>query len=45
MQVGRKVIGGEAIMILTVDKAVPKDVLVQLTTLEDLNMAQEIVLE
>lgn len=45
MQVGRKVIGGEAIMILTVDKAVPKDVLVQLTTLEDLNMAQEIVLD
>lgn len=44
MQVGRKVIGGEAIMILTVDKDVPKDVLVKLTGLNDLNTALEIIL-
>ncbi|WP_054957152.1 phosphoglycerate dehydrogenase [Paenibacillus dakarensis] len=44
MQVGRKVIGGEAIMFLTVDKDVPKEVLVKLTGLADLNSAQEIVL-
>lgn len=45
MQVGRKIIGGAAIMILTVDKAVPKDVLVQLTDLPELNRAVEIVLD
>ncbi|MFB5675529.1 phosphoglycerate dehydrogenase [Paenibacillus terreus] len=45
MQVGRKVIGGEAIMILTVDKAVPKQVLIELAGLSDVNSAQEIVLE
>lgn len=44
MQVGRKIIGGEAIMILTVDKAVQKDVLTQLTTLPGLNGAIEITL-
>ncbi|WP_434750525.1 phosphoglycerate dehydrogenase [Paenibacillus amylolyticus] len=44
MQVGRKIIGGAAIMILTVDKEVPKDVLVQLTALPELNTAVEIVL-
>ncbi|NMO96942.1 phosphoglycerate dehydrogenase [Paenibacillus lemnae] len=44
MQVGRKVVGGEAIMFLTVDKDVPKEVLVKLTALSDLNTAQEIVL-
>ncbi|MDO7905103.1 phosphoglycerate dehydrogenase [Paenibacillus sp. JX-17] len=44
MQVGRKIIGGEAIMILTVDKAVPKEVLIDLTGLEELNTASEIVL-
>ncbi|MDR9853784.1 phosphoglycerate dehydrogenase [Paenibacillus sp. VCA1] len=44
MQVGRKIIGGEAIMILTVDKAVQKDVLTQLTTLPGLNSAIEITL-
>lgn len=45
MQVGRKVIGGEAIMMLTVDKAVPKQVLGELTSLPGLNTAQEVVLE
>ncbi|MFM9279011.1 phosphoglycerate dehydrogenase [Paenibacillus jiagnxiensis] len=45
MQVGRKVIGGEAIMMLTVDKAVPKQVLIELAGLSDVNSAQEIVLE
>jgi D-3-phosphoglycerate dehydrogenase len=44
MQVGRKIIGGAAIMILTVDKAVQKDVLNQLTTLPELNRAIEITL-
>ncbi|WP_136606220.1 phosphoglycerate dehydrogenase [Paenibacillus dokdonensis] len=44
MQVGRKIIGGAAIMILSVDKAVQKDVLVQLTTLAELNRAIEITL-
>ncbi|WP_348619954.1 phosphoglycerate dehydrogenase [Paenibacillus polymyxa] len=44
MQVGRKIVGGEAIMILTVDKAVPKDVLIQLVGLPELNTAQEVVL-
>ena len=44
MQVGRKVIGGEAIMLLTVDKNVPKDVLIKLTGLSDLNTAQQIAM-
>lgn len=44
MQVGRKIIGGAAIMILSVDKAVQKDVLIQLTTLAELNRAIEITL-
>ncbi|MED5017675.1 phosphoglycerate dehydrogenase [Paenibacillus chibensis] len=44
MQVGRKIIGGAAIMILTVDKAVQKEVLSQLTTLPELNRAIEITL-
>ena len=44
MQVGRKVIGGEAIMLLTVDKDVPKDVLVKLAGLSELNTAQQIAL-
>ncbi|GAB6990340.1 phosphoglycerate dehydrogenase [Paenibacillus pini] len=44
MQVGRKIIGGSAIMILTVDKAVHKDVLAQLIALPELNNAEEIVL-
>jgi D-3-phosphoglycerate dehydrogenase len=44
MQVGRKVIGGAAIMVLGVDKAVPKDVQAQVTALPDLNSAKEIQL-
>jgi len=44
MQVGRKIEGGEAIMILTVDKDVPKQVLVELTDLPNLKTAQEVVL-
>jgi D-3-phosphoglycerate dehydrogenase len=42
MQVGRKIIGGAAIMVLGVDKAVPKNVLTELTTLPELNSAKEI---
>ncbi|CAJ1314514.1 phosphoglycerate dehydrogenase [Paenibacillus sp. PK4536] len=44
MQVGRKQEGGEAIMILTVDKDVNKDVLSALVDLPNLNKAQEVVL-
>lgn len=44
MQVGRKVVGGEAIMLLTVDKDVPSDVLIKLAGLSELNTAQQIVL-
>ncbi|MEW4370321.1 phosphoglycerate dehydrogenase [Paenibacillus kandeliae] len=44
MQVGRKNEGGEAIMILTVDKDVPKEVLLGLVELPNLNTAQEVVL-
>ncbi len=44
MQVGRKVIGGAAIMVLGVDKGVPKQVLGELTALPDLNNAKEIQL-
>jgi D-3-phosphoglycerate dehydrogenase len=44
MQVGRKVIGGAAIMVLGVDKGVPKQVLSELTALPDLNNAKEIQL-
>lgn len=43
MQVGRKLVGGEAIMVLTVDKAVTKDVLDDLTKLPELNKAQHII--
>lgn len=39
MQVGRKLVGGEAIMVLTVDKDVPKEVLNELTKLPELNKA------
>ena len=42
MQVGRKLVGGEAIMVLTVDKSVPKDVLAELSRLPDLENAKEI---
>ncbi len=44
MQVGRKVIGGEAIMVLGVDKDVPKAVIGQLVALPELNSAKEIQL-
>ncbi|GJM80050.1 hypothetical protein HMSSN139_25460 [Paenibacillus sp. HMSSN-139] len=44
MQVGRKLVGGEAIMVLTVDKTVTKDVLDDLTKLPELNKAQHIIL-
>jgi D-3-phosphoglycerate dehydrogenase len=44
MKVGRKVIGGDAIMVLGVDKAVPKEVLGQLVALPELDSAKEIYL-
>ncbi|MBW5446676.1 phosphoglycerate dehydrogenase [Cohnella sp. CFH 77786] len=44
MQVGRKVIGGAAIMVLGVDKAVPKEVLAEVASLADLNNAKQIQL-
>ncbi|MDO3409585.1 phosphoglycerate dehydrogenase [Saccharibacillus sp. CPCC 101409] len=44
MQVGRKVLGGEAVMLLSVDKEVPKNVLTELVALPAINSAQEIVL-
>ncbi|REJ13203.1 MAG: phosphoglycerate dehydrogenase [Paenibacillaceae bacterium] len=42
MQVGRKLVGGEAIMVLSVDKPVPKDVLAEISRLPDLKNAKEI---
>lgn len=45
MQVGRKVVGGEAIMVLTVDKAVSKEVLDDLTKQPELNKALQITFE
>lgn len=42
MQVGRKIIGGEAIMVLTVDKTVSKEVLDELVSLQELNTALQI---
>lgn len=44
MQVGRKLAGGAAIMVLGVDKAVPKEVLSQVADLADLVSAKEIQL-
>lgn len=44
MQVGRKVIGGAAIMVLTVDKPVSKETLIDLTKLPELMSVQEIIL-
>ncbi|EXX91458.1 D-3-phosphoglycerate dehydrogenase [Paenibacillus darwinianus] len=44
MQVGRKLVGGAAIMVLTVDKGVPKQVLSEVAKLPDLNNAKEIML-
>lgn len=45
MQVGRKVIGGEAIMVITIDKAAPKEVVNELTKLAEINRAQQISFE
>lgn len=45
MQVGRKLVGGEAIMVLTVDKEVTKEVLVDLTKIPDLNKALQLTFE
>ena len=42
MQVGRELIGGSAIMVLTVDKPVSKDTISELVKLPDLNKAKEI---
>ena len=44
MQVGRKIIGGAAIMVLTVDKQTPKEVLAELGKLPELNNVREIAL-
>jgi D-3-phosphoglycerate dehydrogenase len=44
MQVGRKIVGGAAIMVLSVDKGVPKEVLEKVSQLPDLNNAKEIIL-
>ncbi|MBD2845200.1 phosphoglycerate dehydrogenase [Paenibacillus sp. IB182496] len=42
MQVGRKLVGGAAIMVLAVDKAAAKEVLDELMKLPDINTAKEI---
>jgi D-3-phosphoglycerate dehydrogenase len=44
MQVGRKVIGGSAIMVLTVDKEAPSDVIKELEALTDLIKVKAITL-
>lgn len=44
MQVGRKVIGGAAIMVLTVDKPVAKETLIELAKLPELMSVKEIIL-
>lgn len=44
MQVGRKVVGGSAIMVLTIDKPAPKQVIQELLKLPDLTNAKEITL-
>ncbi len=45
MQVGRKIVGGEAVMVLGVDKGVTKQVLNEITALPDLNNAKEVHLD
>jgi D-3-phosphoglycerate dehydrogenase len=45
MQVGRKVFGGSAIMVLTTDKSAPKEVLQQLNELPELTNAKELTLQ
>ncbi|EFM09810.1 D-3-phosphoglycerate dehydrogenase [Paenibacillus curdlanolyticus YK9] len=42
MQVGRKLVGGAAIMVLTVDKGAAKSVIEEVAQLSDLNSAKEI---
>lgn len=42
MQVGRKIVGGEAIMVLSVDKELEKNVVEALTQLAEINKAQQI---
>ncbi|MCP3772492.1 phosphoglycerate dehydrogenase [Paenibacillus sp. MZ04-78.2] len=44
MQVGRKVVGGSAIMVLTTDKETPKEVLDRLIQLPELTHARELTL-
>ncbi|WP_166239288.1 phosphoglycerate dehydrogenase [Paenibacillus turpanensis] len=44
MQVGRKVIGGSAIMVLTIDKQAEKNVLAQLNALEEIESVKDITL-
>ncbi|WP_088833461.1 phosphoglycerate dehydrogenase [Paenibacillus tyrfis] len=44
MQVGRKVVGGSAIMVLTTDKETPKEVLDRLIQLPELTNAHELTL-
>ncbi len=44
MQVGRRVIGGDAIMVLSVDKQAPKEVLAELGKLPELSNVKEISL-
>lgn len=45
MQVGRKVIGGSAIMVLSTDKKTPKEVLQQLIQLPELTHVNELTLD
>lgn len=44
MQVGRKVVGGSAIMVLTTDKSTPKEVIAELVKLPELIQVQELTL-
>ncbi|KAA9007196.1 phosphoglycerate dehydrogenase [Paenibacillus spiritus] len=44
MQVGRSTAGGNAIMLLTVDREVPEEVLAHLSSLPEINSAKEIAL-
>lgn len=44
MQVGRKLVGGEAIMVLRVDKETPKEVLQKLVSIAEINTAKLITL-
>ncbi|WP_028544220.1 phosphoglycerate dehydrogenase [Paenibacillus taiwanensis] len=43
MQVGRKIVGGSAIMVLAVDRVVPQDVMAKLKGIADINKAKEIL--